>query len=175
MLNTIKTTLSFSLLFFSFMALASQPSKELTAQLTLKNANNYTNQHITGGQPSIADLDKLAKADVKIVINLRGNGEFSAFNEREVVERLGMTYISLPIASAEDINVININKFHQLLGSSDSRTLVHCASGNRVGAFFALEAHQFGNKSKAEAITIGKKTGLTRLENKVFKIIDSTL
>lgn len=173
MFKTMKVTLVFTLFCLSFFSAAQDTLAALTQSITLKNANGYNQQYITGGQPTIADLEKLAKADVKIVINLRGKGEFSAFNEQDVVERLGMTYISLPVVSAEDLSAENVKKFHQLLKNNDSRTLVHCASGNRVGAFFALDAFLFGHKTKIEALEIGSKTGLTRLEGQVIKIIES--
>ena len=44
---------------------------------------------------------------------------------------------------------------------------MHCASGNRVGAFFALKAFKYDGKSADESLKIGKAAGLTSLEGKV--------
>lgn len=85
-----------------------------------------------------------------------------------------MQYISIPVASGQDLNAENIKKFHQSLSLIEGQALVHCASGNRVGAFFALKAYQFDHKSADQAIYIGKQTGLTRLENYVKKVMQSS-
>ncbi|WDE08481.1 protein tyrosine phosphatase family protein [Thalassomonas viridans] len=162
-----KAALALSLLFLAFVTQAGESLKELSGQLALKNAREYSQNYITGGQPSLEDLKKLADAKVKLVVNLRGEGEFSAFDEQEAVEKLGMKYVSLPVASAGDITPENIKKFHQLLAENDGSVLVHCASGNRVGAFFALEAFQFKNKTAEQALAIGQQTGLTRLKGHV--------
>jgi len=166
--------LAFSLLMLAFVAQANESLTVLSEQLALKNARVYAPSYITGGQPSLDDLKKLADGKVKLVVNLRGEGEFSAFNEQDAVEKLGMKYVSLPISGAGDITAENIKKFHQLLAENDGSALVHCASGNRVGAFFALEAFNFQNKTAAQALAIGKQTGLTRLEKHVTGMMQAT-
>ncbi len=135
----------------------------LLETLELKNAKNYTEKYITGGQPSVKDLTLLAKHGVKTVINLRTKKEFTQFDEKKIVESLGMKYISIPVAGKNGINQQNLTLFNQALGQNKNKTLVHCASGNRVGAFFALDAFNYKGKSATEAMIIGKKTGLTRL------------
>jgi len=155
------------LLIFTFESFS---QNSLTIEnISLKNASTYQENFITGGQPSISDLERLAKQGVKQVINLRSKGEFKLFNEKEIVESLGMTYINLEIRGIEDLNQNKINIFSKLL--SDKKTLVHCASGNRVGAFFALDAYFVKNKTADIALKIGKATGLTRLESKVNSMI----
>jgi len=155
------------LLIFTFESFS---QNSLTIEnISLKNASTYQENYITGGQPSISDLKLLAKQGVKQVINLRSKGEFKLFNEKEIVESLGMTYLNIEIRGIEDLNQDKINTFSKLL--SDKKTLVHCASGNRVGAFFALDAYFHKNKTTDEALKIGKVTGLTRLESKVKSMI----
>lgn len=109
-----------------------------TNNISLKNPRSYQENFITGGQPSMSDLKLLAKQGIKQVINLRAKGEFNEFDEKEIVESLGMTYVNLEIQGVEDLNHKNIKSFNKLL--SNHKTLVHCASGNRVGALFALDA-----------------------------------
>ena len=107
----------------------------------------------------------MAKHGIKRVINLRSHGEFQGFNEQKYVESLNMDYINISINGAKDINKENLKLFTTAL--SDKGTFVHCASGNRVGAFFALDAF-YNNKLTTEAaLEIGKSTGLTRLEPKI--------
>lgn len=172
----MQTKILFGLTLFilAFFATANESLETLTEQLTLKNAQVYSQKYITGGQPNESDFKKLAEAGIKSVINLRGKGEFSTFNEQEIVEKLGMKYIHIPIASANDIHADNIAIFHETLSLTEGGTLVHCASGNRVGAFFALESYKFKNKTSEQALSIGKKTGLTRLENRVIELMQTS-
>ena len=170
----IKTLLIVNLCLLAFFAMANGSLDQLAASLSLKNSQAYSQKYITGGQPSVSDLKKLATAGVEVVINLRGKGEFLIFNEQQIVEQLGMKYISIPVSNAQDISTESITKFHQSLAFVEGKALVHCATGNRVGAFFALESHQFNNKSLEQAIQIGKQAGLTRLEKYVEKVIQSS-
>jgi uncharacterized protein (TIGR01244 family) len=141
-------------------------------EISAKNVQQFTQQFIVGGQPSENDLIILSKSGVKTVINLRGDGEFNDFNEKEKVEALGMNYISIPIAGASGINKDNLNLFSKAIANQE-QAFVHCASGNRVGAMFALDAHFNHHKNLEEAITVGKMSGLTRLESTVRKVMSN--
>jgi len=138
--------------------------------ISAKNVQQFTPQFIVGGQPSEHDLVILSKSGIKTVINLRGEGEFNDFDEKSKVEALGMTYITIPISGSSDINLENLTLFSNAIVNQEE-AFVHCASGNRVGAMFALDAHFNGDKNLEEAIAVGKKSGLTRLETTVRKVI----
>lgn len=144
---------------------------DLISELQLKNATMYTKTFIVGGQPNQDDIKLLANNDVKRVINLRPIDEFSGFNEQAEVTKNGMEYINIPIAGAAGINLENLSLFNKAVSGTTESTLIHCASGNRVGALFALNAYYNEQKSIEESIAIGKKSGLTRLEAKVRNII----
>jgi protein tyrosine phosphatase (PTP) superfamily phosphohydrolase (DUF442 family) len=59
-------------------------------------------------------------------------------------------------------------KFDQLLkDSAKEDVLVHCASGNRVGAMLALRARWIEGKSAEEALAIGKAAGMTGMTDAV--------
>ena len=143
---------------------------DIIEEISAKNVQQFTPQFIVGGQPSEHDLVIISKSGIKTVINLRGEGEFNDFDEKAKVEALGMTYITIPISGASDINSENLISFSNAIENQEE-AFVHCASGNRVGAMFALDAHFNHDKSLEEAITIGKKSGLTRLEATVRKVI----
>lgn len=173
-MKIIKIFLSVPLFILAFTAMAHGSLEHLVTSLDLYKPHVYAQKYITGGQPSQADLNNLANAGVETVINLRGKGEFSEFNEQAVVEALGMKYISIPVASVEDISTTNVKKFQQSLAKIKGKVLVHCASGNRVGAFFTLKSYLFDHKNSDQAIQIGKQTGLTRLEGYVKKVMLSS-
>ncbi|CAM4346437.1 fused DSP-PTPase phosphatase/NAD kinase-like protein [Pseudoalteromonas ostreae] len=122
-------------------------------------------QHIyTAGQPSKEQFQQLAEQGIKYVINLRADGE-NNWDEQALVSNLGLQYFSLPISSRADINIENAKKLQQLLAqASESPTLLHCASGNRVGALIALYNATELNQPIEKAIETGKQWGLKGLE-----------
>lgn len=143
---------------------------DISNDISAKNTKQYTEQFMVGGQPTEADLTALANNGIKTVINLRGKGEFSEFNEKTKVEALGMKYIAIPIDGADGINKENLVLFSIAI-KNKNKAFVHCASGNRVGAMFALNAYYNDHANIEEAVIIGKKSGLTGLESKVRKVM----
>ena len=123
----------------------------------------------SAGQPDEAAFKVFADSGYAAVIDLRTNGEERGLDEQVVVERLGMDYVSLPIGG-DGISFDNARVLDKLLSGYDRPVLVHCASGNRVGALLALRASLNG-ADDAAAIELGKQGGLTRLEPKVREIL----
>lgn len=132
------------------------------AATLVPNAKQPAPGVVTGGQRTPNQLRAAKDAGYRTVINLRTPKEKGT--RREDVEALGMTYVALPIASAADITEQNARVFAKALADAKRPALVHCASGNRVGALFALKALYVDGKSPGEALAIGKAAGLTRLE-----------
>lgn len=129
---------------------------------------------LIGGQPERTELREAREAGVETVINLRGEGEFTEWDEGALVEELGMRYVHIPIAGPDDLNADTLAEFEQALAESDDDPkLVHCASGNRVGAMYALRAATNQGKSTEEALQIGREHGLTQLEPTVREILEA--
>ena len=124
------------------------------------------------GQPSEAALKVFAESGYVAVIDMRTDSENRGFDEAGVVEELGMDYVSMPIASADDINFSNAAKLDQLIKSYEGPVLVHCASSNRVGALLALADYE-SNGDKDMALAKGKAAGMTGLEGRVKEVLDS--
>ncbi len=120
-------------------------------------------QHVSTGQPDAETLATAREAGFVAVIDLRGEEEDRGIDEVAAVEALGMRYVSLPVHGADDVTFENAEELDRLLGEFDGPVLVHCASGNRVGALVALRASAAG-ASDDEALAAGKAAGLTRLE-----------
>ena len=120
-----------------------------------------------GGQPSAADLQRLAASGVRHVINLRPAAEQTGYDESAAVTAEGMQYHNLPVAGAADISFANAQALDALLADiGDEPVLLHCASGNRVGALIALRAGLAGSDPE-EALQQGREWGLTSLEGVV--------
>lgn len=140
-------------------------------KLDIKNLKQVSPAVYRSGQPSPQQLEELAAAGIKHIINLRPNSELS-WDEAQQVAALGMHYHHLPIASATDINLANAAALAALLDNTDSQpTLVHCASSNRVGALIGLQRANQGLPTE-EAIAEGQRWGLTRLEAHLRTVID---
>jgi uncharacterized protein (TIGR01244 family) len=129
--------------------------------------------HVSG-QPTADQLALLPAAGIRNVIDLRPDAERPGFDERMVAVHLGLDYQALPISGAQDLTRANVEAFDQLLKRSEGEgVLMHCASGNRVGAMMALRAHWLQGKSAEEALAIGKASGLTGLTPEVDRLVSA--
>lgn len=125
------------------------------------------------GQPTPAELVAAERAGVQHVVNARDIGEFDAWDEDELVESLAMTYHRVPIGSTEDLDREAVKAFDRILAEiGDDPALLHCASGNRIGALYALRAAWIEGESPETAIETGKAHGLTSLEAAVREKLD---
>jgi uncharacterized protein (TIGR01244 family) len=125
-------------------------------------------QFLIGGQPDEAALRQAAEAGIKAVVNLRGPTESADFGQGQLVAELGMTYMRLPISGAADLTPENVRIFGGFLEAiGDRPALLHCASGNRVGALFALHAGLHEGMDTEMAVELGKMHGMTGLEEAV--------
>lgn len=120
----------------------------------------------TAGQPSPEQLAALQQKGVRTVINLRAPSEPNEFDERSETERLGMAYVSLPVAGAQDVHRDTVARFSRELehARAQGAVLVHCASSNRVGALLALDRGLTHGASREESLGLGRAAGLDSLE-----------
>ena len=123
----------------------------------------------SAGQPDEAALAVFAKQGYTTVIDLRTEGEDRGIDEPTVVEHLGMDYVSLPIGR-DDITFENAQMLDILISEAGGPVLVHCGSGNRVGALLALSKSMEGADDEA-ALEYGRKGGMTRLEGRVKEVL----
>src|SRR3546814_10189813 len=77
----------------------------------------------------------------------------------------GLVYSNLPLRGAVDLTRENVLAFDALVRDAKRPVLVHCASGNRVGAMAALRAAWVDGKEIDEAIATGKAWGLRSEEH----------
>lgn len=129
---------------------------------------------LVGAQPTEEVLRQAAAAGVKVVVNFRGESEDPGYDEAALAAELGLTYLRVPVAGAQGLTPENVYLFDAVLDQvGDQPALMHCASGNRVGALHALHAARLGGKDTEAAIEIGKAHGLTGLEEEVRKRLAS--
>ena len=117
----------------------------------------------SSGQPDEKEFSLFAEAGYVAVVDLRGLSEDRGLNEGAVLEQLGLEYVVLPLSSPDAINFENAAKLDQILAGYDGPVLVHCGSGNRVGALLALSKSLEGADDDA-ALQYGRSAGMTGLE-----------
>ena len=127
---------------------------------------------IVGGQPTADQLSQLTAEGLSLVIDLRGPDEDRGMDEQAVVEGLGIEYLAAPIASHEALSWETAQQVMSALESSEGTALVHCRSGNRAGAIFALGAGLDSEIGVNQALEIGRAHGLTSLEDHVRPLLE---
>lgn len=115
---------------------------------------------VSSGQPSREQLTEIAEQGYVAIIDLRGLDEDRGYDEAAAAEALGLQYSPLPIKGASAVNLENARELGALLDEIDGPVLVHCGSGNRVGALVALLESDRGATAE-EALAAGKAAGLT--------------
>ena len=159
-----------SILVLAFGAMADEPDLAPVSSLTVdleRVVELGTVSPVDGitsaGQPDKAALEVFADSGYVTVIDMRGRDEARGFEEAAFVEELGLQYVAFPIESEDDISFAKARQLDELLRENPGPVLVHCASGNRVGALLALRASIHGADDE-EALRLGREGGLTRLE-----------
>ena len=117
----------------------------------------------TAGQPSAEQLAAAAKSGIKTIIDLRGVNEDRGMDEKATVEKLGMSYVTLPVEGSPGVTYANATALDKLLAGAQKPVLIHCATGNRVGALLALRDKQSGASNEA-ALALGVASGLAGLK-----------
>jgi protein tyrosine phosphatase (PTP) superfamily phosphohydrolase (DUF442 family) len=128
---------------------------------TLLNAASPTPDIVTGGQIDAAGLSALRREGVRTVLDLRGAGESRGFDEAAFARGAGLVYVSLPVTTPETLDDRMFETVRALLSDEEKGPfLVHCASGNRVGA--ALIPHLILDRglSVDSALTAARRGGL---------------
>ena len=128
----------------------------------VRNGRWMSRRLAVGGVVDEEAFEVLAQDGLKIVVDLRRSQEMLKA-EQPLAEEAGLIYVHMPVGGLEDMTADWLLEFGRIVGGDES-TLIHCASGNRVGAAFALHAHHHRGATFEEAVLIGRRHGLTGLE-----------
>lgn len=168
-MNTRHLSIPRAGLFAAMLALTAFGVGQAFAQSTdLPNRKDPVAGLTTAGQPSAEQLAAAAKSGVKTVIDLRALTEDRGMDERAAVEKLGMSYVTLPVEGGNGVTYANATALDKLLANAKGPVLVHCATGNRAGALLALRDKLKGADNDA-ALAFGVASGLTGLKPAVEK------
>ena len=105
----------------------------------MNNLQQITKEISIAGQPSPRDIEDAHRNGFRTIINLRTPEEPDYLaDEERLVESLGLTYASIPVASTT-LDDVAVARFSQALESIDGTpALVHCRSGGRAGIMTLL-------------------------------------
>ncbi len=140
--------------------------------LSLTNPQNAEGSVLTGGQPSPEDLAALKDLGFGTIISLRTEGEDIGYDEQAMVEELGLTFVNIPVGTQNGLSAATASYLRSVVNQTTAPVLLHCGSGNRVGAAHALGAYYLDGKSVEEALAVGRATGLTGFETTVRELLE---
>ena len=134
-------------------------------QSPIKNYNRATPTIATSGTIGKGGVKELAKRGFVTIIDLRTENEGTA-EEKKNVELAGMNYINISVTGA-GINYKQLAAFTETIEKAQQPVLIHCASGNRVGALWTTYRLSKGIDSEI-AFEEGRTAGMQPiLEEKV--------
>lgn len=126
---------------------AREPADALAARQDISNYSKVTESVLAAGQPAPTAWSAISDAGVTTVINLRTEEE-GALDEASMVEDAGMRYVHVPVDST-GFDAEKITAIQEAMAQAEGRVMIHCASSNRVGAFWYL--HQMAAGANKEA------------------------
>jgi len=133
------------------------------------NVTHVENLYFSG-QVDVASLQMAKMQGVTTIVNARDPSEMD-WDEKSAAEELGLEYISIPISkTSETFDSGTIAQFDTFVGErKNQKILIHCSSGNRVAAWYAIHLIDKKNMKDEEALDVARKNGLTRegMENRV--------
>lgn len=132
-------------------------------------------QLYASGQPGSGDWPALKAAGLCTVVNLRPDVELAGINEAAEVRAAGLRYLPIPVDGAAGLTRDAAQALDQVLRHHQGPLLVHCGSGNRVGALLALREAWFAGRTPEEAIRLGLDAGLSGLESTVRLMLGDPL
>jgi len=145
----------------------------VSALVPIRNARVPMTGVLSGGQPTIEQVELAATAGFRTVINLRTARESGFEWESELVESLGMRYVLIPVKAPKGMNQQTVKRLDDALEQAleDGPVLLHCGSGNRIGVMFALRAAWLDDATPEDALAYGLANGLTSLEGPTRELL----
>lgn len=132
----------------------------------IPNFHEVTAHLYRGGQPTGEGWNRLSKMGVKVVIDLRRQGEHSVGDERRAVEAAGMRYVNVPMKGIVAPENEQISKVLKLFDVSETAPVfVHCRRGaDRTGTVIACYRIAHDGWRSERALKEAKSHGMSWME-----------
>lgn len=144
----------------------------LDAQAVMPDVRVLDEGLLSAGQPTEPQLRALAAQGLRAVLNLRDATEHDEAGERTLCLDLAVDYLQLPIGGIEALDFGNARKLDAALGALPRPLLIHCASGNRVGALLALR-HFLAHGDGDAAMRYGAVAGMSGAASRVRTLLET--
>ena len=141
--------------------------------LQVRNVKAPAPDLLTGGQLTPEQMRALRDLGYRTFVNLRVADEDGTGWEEQFAAAEGIDFVRIPVAGAAGATRENAQLLADAMAEGGP-AVVYCASGNRVGALFALKAHYIDGRSVEEALQFGSQAGLTRLEPRIRELLEQT-
>lgn len=134
-------------------------------ELVLTPSRPQQHDLLSGAPPTDAELAAAKAAGVRSVLDLRPAAEGSAVADAARAAASGLAVQRIEVAGAAGLTRENVLAFAAIVDApARAPLLVHCATGNRVGALTALKAAWLDGMAPQAALELGRSAGLTKLE-----------
>jgi uncharacterized protein (TIGR01244 family) len=145
------------------VAAASVPVAGIEPEETgILNATSPEPGILFGGQPTAEQLEKLAAADYKTVIDLRAPSENRGYDEAAAAKAAGLEYVLIPVTEESLKETKTLDHFIEVFNETEKPVLVHCGSGGRVASVYYAWLVAEKKMSREEALAKAKEEGLRR-------------
>lgn len=104
----------------------------------ITNFFRVNEQICTGGQPKMEDLEKMKAEGIRAIINLRQASEYDAAAEEAKAKEVGLKYVHIPVNGREMKDDYAVEFLKATDDETNRPAFIHCASANRVGAFWMI-------------------------------------
>ena len=135
----------------------SQSVDPLAERTDIANYERINDMVVAAGQPEPAAWRAIREAGITTVINLRTEEE-GALDEAPLVEEAGMTYVNVPVDSS-GFDVEKFTAVGRAVDEAGGQVMIHCASSNRVGAYWYLRLVAEGAVAE-DAMAEAERAGL---------------
>jgi uncharacterized protein (TIGR01244 family) len=168
----MKTSLSCALTLGLVVALATVPGAQVTKD-TLPGVTNYAHVQTTvacAGATTPASLTEIKRLGYKSVINLREATEQGADVEGEAAaaKTAGINFVHLPFNARMPEPTLADNFLKAVTDPANVPAFIHCASGNRAAAMWALKRIQVDGWDADRAFAEATELGLTNAALKTY-------
>lgn len=119
---------------------------------------------ITGGQPDRGDIQALAAAGVKVILDIRSPSEWRWMDEAEQARALGFTYYNIPVGPTPLNDELLASILRVLRTHKEAPMFFHCKSGNRVGGALLPYLILDEGIEEEDALAIARRVGLRSAE-----------
>lgn len=137
-----------------------ESTSELPTFVDIRNFVIMSEKTAGAGQPSNDQYAELASKGYSGIINLRPSSEPQPEGAGKAALAAGLSYTVIPVTS-QSLSIKDAHLLEEALSESGpGSVLIHCRSGNRVGALWGLYRGVTEGLSVSEAVLAGQEAGM---------------